>query len=486
MTARCRLAVMLTLSVAVAGCQAASETLSHVAKATPGTAGKAAGTAAQIAQQGDTVKGAFADIDEPQEIEIGRAVTAAIGKNYRLVRDRDLTRYVAFVGNAVAARSDRPDLRYYFAVLDSPEVNAFAAPGGFIFVTKGALAVMKDEATLAGVLGHEVGHVALRHGVATIKSQNQKQLVLLAGQVGLSQTSMGAYSGAISAAADTIAEQLVLKGFSRAEESEADKVGFRYAADAGFDATGLRDFLSALLERGSKESAIGKFLSTHPGTEDRLKVQEDLLKTRPTGGRRNPERFARAVTSKLTGAPLPAPPATAAREQPAPAPAPAGRAAVAPAAPVAQPAPRVQVPTTVVAAPAPPQPVPPAVRRSSDFTRAIESSGRYVSYGIHFAVGSDRLSADSTATLKMVADAMQADPSLRLLIEGHTDATGVASRNLDLSRRRAEAVMAALVARFGIAAERLTPIGVGSGRPLDPAATTAAHAANRRVEFVKQ
>ncbi|MBI1893279.1 MAG: M48 family metalloprotease [Candidatus Rokubacteria bacterium] len=111
------------------------------------------------------VKGAFTDMDEPQEIELGRAVTAGIGARYRVLRDRELTRYVALVGSAVAAHSERPDLRYYFAVLDAPEVNAFAAPGGFVFVTRGALGLMRDEATLAGVLGHEVGHIALRHGV---------------------------------------------------------------------------------------------------------------------------------------------------------------------------------------------------------------------------------------------------------------------------------------------------------------------------------
>lgn len=244
-----------------------------------------------------TVRGAFTDMDEPQEIELGRAVTAGIGAHYRILRDRELTRYVALVGGAVAAHSERPDLRYYFAVLDTPEVNAFAAPGGFVFVTRGALGLMRDEATLAGVLGHEVGHIALRHGVNTIKAQKRKELALLGLREGLAQTRAAPFTEAISSAADVLTEQILFKGYSRAEEMEADQAGFRYAARAGYDPAGLRDFLAFLLERGEKDSALARFFSTHPATQDRLQEQERLLRDRP-GGRRNPERFARAVVAR--------------------------------------------------------------------------------------------------------------------------------------------------------------------------------------------
>ncbi len=489
----------LALAAIVAGCQAATDTLKKVGQTAPGGAGQAATAAAKVSQAAPMIQGAFADVDEPQEIELGRAVSSAVGARYRLLRDPALTRYVALVGNALAAHSERPDLRYYFAVLDASEVNAFAAPGGFIFITKGALGVMKDEATLAGVLGHEIAHVARRHALETIKAQNLKGLGVTAVGEAASRSSVKAFSGLISTAADSIADNVILKGHSRGEESEADRLGFTYAAATGYDPAGLRDFLTALIDRGGKDSVIGKFLSTHPGTEDRLKVQEDLLKSLTAGGRRNPERFARAVVTRLAAAPTPGAATPASR----PAATSPGAQAVAPAAPAARPAtPPASLAPSPAPAPAPAptspgrsaiaaippqaQPAPPGPRPTSEFLRAIESTGRYVSYGIQFDIGRERLKPESGATLKMIADAMQADPSIRLQIEGHTDSSGDPAKNVELSRRRAEAVKTALVSRFNIPAERFTTSGVGAARPLDTNDTPTGRAANRRVEFVKQ
>jgi outer membrane protein OmpA-like peptidoglycan-associated protein len=455
MSARRRAITAVALMVTVAGCQSGGNVSGKKAPAGSPEA-MATDLAAKVAQVVPTIQGAFSDLDEPQEIELGRAVGAAVGARYRLLRDRELTRYVALVGNAVAAHSERPDLRYYFAVLDASEVNAFAAPGGYVFITRGALAVMKDEAMLAGVLGHEIAHIARRHAVETLKAQKRKELAILGLREATAQSSVRAFSGAIAAAADTVAEQVVLTGYSRAEESEADRLGFAYATGAGYDPAGLRDFLSTLIDRGSRDSVIGTFLSTHPGTEDRLTVQDDLLKSHTAGGRRNPQRFAQVVPPRLLATTRP------------------------PAVPV------TAVGPAVAARPPQPPAPPPAVRPTSEFARAMESTGRYVSYGIQFDAGSDRLRAESTPTLRMIADALRADPSLRLHIEGHTDATGNVLRNVDLSRRRAEAVKATLVSRFNVAGDRLTTSGIGAARPLDSNDTPAGRAANRRVEFVKQ
>jgi predicted Zn-dependent protease len=240
-----------------------------------------------------TARGAFSDVEEPEEIELGRAVTAAIGGRYPLLRDPVLTRYVALVGNIVAAQSERPDVRYYFGVLDSPEVNAFAAPGGYIFVTKGALALMRDEATLAGVLGHEIAHVAARHHLETIKASKRKDLTVMGLRTGLAFAPgpAGSFAGVISLAADAMVEQVVLKGFSRAEEGQADGLGVGYASRAGYDRAGLQDFLLAVSARSDRDPSAGRFFSTHPGTAERLK---DLEKLPPSqaGGQRNRERFA--------------------------------------------------------------------------------------------------------------------------------------------------------------------------------------------------
>jgi beta-barrel assembly-enhancing protease len=255
------------------------------------------------------VRGATTDIDEPEEIELGRSVATALGSRYKLLRDEPLTRYVALVGNSVALQSDRPDIRYYFGVLDSDEINAFAAPGGYVFITRGTLALIRDEATLAGVLGHEVGHIALRHHVETIKDQKKAAVTKGFGTtalqigsgfipgIGGSVTSAAVNSPLMNLAADGLVN-LALKGWSRGEEEQADVVGLKYATRAGYDAGGLRDFLKAVQDSGKQPAKAGlfaKWAQTHPGTDERLKEQENQLKTAPAGGRKAAARFETAM-----------------------------------------------------------------------------------------------------------------------------------------------------------------------------------------------
>jgi predicted Zn-dependent protease len=268
----------------------------------------------------EDIRGASTDIDEPEEIELGRAVASALGSRYTLLRDEPLTRYVALVGNSVALQSDRPDLRYYFGVLDTDEVNAFAAPGGYVFITRGTLRLMRDEATLAAVLGHEVGHIALRHHLETIKDQKKTAVGSSVGK-NLIRLGSGFIPGVGGAVASTVinspvldlamdgAVNLVLKGWSRGEEEQADGVGFKYATRAGYDPAGLRNFLQAVQDSGSQPSTSA-FFSTHPATAERLKEQETQLTTAPAGGRRAAPRFEESVIAKLPApAAQPAPPA---------------------------------------------------------------------------------------------------------------------------------------------------------------------------------
>ena len=262
-------------------------------------------------------RAATTDIDEPEEIELGRAVTAALGARYKLLRDESLTRYVALVGNAVALQSDRPDLKYYFGVLDTDEVNAFAAPGGYIFLTRGTLSLIRDEATLAGVLGHEVGHIALRHHVDSIKKEKQaainKGVGVSLARLGLSfapgvggSVANAVVNPLLNVVADKVVEG-VLRGFDRREEGEADVVGIKYAARATYDPAGLRDFLKTTQDHGA-EPAVKQFFPSHPGIAERLKEQETQLKTMPVGGRRAAARFETAMAAL----PKPAQPAQAA------------------------------------------------------------------------------------------------------------------------------------------------------------------------------
>ena len=246
-----------------------------------------------IMQTTSLVAGSTVDMEEPEEIELGRATSAIIGSRFPLLRDETLTRYVALVGNAVALKSERPDMRYYFGVLDSDDINAVAAAGGYIFVTRGALALMRDEATLAGVLGHEVGHIALRHHDATIKGAKRKAAAVSGLQTGASFTSAGQFNQLIGIGADALGD-LALKGFGQREEAASDVVGFKYAAAAGYDPAGLRDFLKTLQTQGS-QPGVKQFVSTHPGVDDRLKEQEKLLAQTAASGRRNQARFEQAM-----------------------------------------------------------------------------------------------------------------------------------------------------------------------------------------------
>lgn len=405
----------------------------------------------RLLQQGnETVReihGAAVDITEPEEVELGRAVTAGVGARYRLLRDEALTRYVALVGNAVAARSDRPDLRYYFAVLDSNDVNAFAAPGGYVFITRGALGAMRDEAMLAGVLGHEVGHIALHHHAQTIKNENTKNLTMKGGQALQDRLGHGKAAPFVQLAqafgikTDAVLDGLIVKGPSKTEEMESDAVGFKYAASAGYDPAGLRDFLKAVQERGRGEPAAAMFFSTHPGIEDRLREQETLLKN-AAGGRRNVARFERAVLRR---------------------------------------GPAIVTPTAIT-----PPAIGPKGAITSQFLQSLTSTGRYVTHAIAFESNSDRFRPESKAAVKEIADALASTPALRVRIEGHTDAQGNPMANMQLSQRRADAVRNVLVTEFGVDVRRVNTIGLGASRPIATNDTPEGRATNRRVEFVRE
>jgi len=286
MSPRMFLVALLLIVAAVVGCQGANP---HQ------IVGAVMGTGPGGSNIFSDLRGATVDIDEPEEVELGRSFTAAVGGRYKVSRDAGLTKYVALVGNEVAATSDRPDLRYYFAVLDTPEPNAFAAPGGFIFISRGALELMSDEAELAGVLGHEVGHVALKHHGEAIKDQKRKALLTRGAQIAGSSFSQSApFVGLIGVMVDGVIEQTLIKGFSRSEEMASYKVGFQYAARAGYEPAGLRGFL-ATLKAKSADAGVVKFNSTHPGLDDRLQEQAKLRDEYKGTGKRETLRFAQAM-----------------------------------------------------------------------------------------------------------------------------------------------------------------------------------------------
>jgi predicted Zn-dependent protease len=218
---------------------------------------KAADTAVDVAEEVDRFT-----FDEDEEIELGEAISYRIRARYGVTQDLEATRYLSLVGLTIAAQSGRADLPWHWVILDSSAINAFAAPGGFVHVTRGALAVMKSEAELASVLAHEVGHITRKH---TLKGLQKSMGMELA----QNQADFAAGSSFFDAVADK-ATQAVLAGFGQAEELEADEVGIQFAAQAGYQPGGLGQFLFTLDDLSSASSSKVGLFRSHPDTEERI------------------------------------------------------------------------------------------------------------------------------------------------------------------------------------------------------------------------
>ncbi len=200
--------------------------------------------------------------------------------------DRDLDVYVRNVGQLLARVSETPDLSYTFTVLNDPKVNAFALPGGYVYVTRGLLALADNEAEMAGVLAHEIGHVVARHTAERYSQAVAANLGLTV--LGVLGSAAGVPTGLGSLA--SFGAQAYLQGFSREQELEADMLGVRYMTGAGYDPRAMISFLRKLQGHDALEAALsGKreaadrfhIMSTHPRTADRIARAIELAKVRP-------------------------------------------------------------------------------------------------------------------------------------------------------------------------------------------------------------
>lgn len=203
-------------------------------------------------------------VSEAQEIQMGQEYDQQVVASIGLYPDADWQRYIQQLGARLAATGERPDLPWTFRVVDDPVVNAFALPGGFIYVTRGLLAHLNSEAELASVVGHEIGHVTARHTVSRISNQQLAGLGLALGSIVSSE--VGRHAGIANAALGV----LFLK-YSRDDEREADDLGLRYLRRANFDPREMPEVFR-LLERVSAAqggSRLPEWLATHPSPENR-------------------------------------------------------------------------------------------------------------------------------------------------------------------------------------------------------------------------
>jgi predicted Zn-dependent protease len=206
----------------------------------------------------------FSLVSASQEQAIGRDGYGATVAEYGLYGDTALAAYVDSVGQRLARVSELPSLGWHFTVLDDPVVNAFAMPGGYIYITRGILAYLNSEAQLAGVLGHEIGHVTARHSAAQITQQQIAGLGLAV--AGAFSPSFQKYSGAAQQALG-----LLMLKYSRDDETQADELGIRYATAAGYDPREI-PATYAMLQRVSQRagSSLPFYLSTHPDPGNRF------------------------------------------------------------------------------------------------------------------------------------------------------------------------------------------------------------------------
>jgi len=212
-------------------------------------------------------------ISEAQEIQMGQETHESIRQQFGIYEDPALSQYVSELGHAMGPYTHRPHLEYHFYVLDTPVVNAFAAPGGFIYVTRGALALMTSEAELASIIGHELGHVNARHSAHKLS-----QMLLV--QVGLAVGSAISETFRDLSGLASVGVQLLFLKFSRDDERQADSLGVQYSRSGGWHPGKMVDFFSALQKMGDLSGgghSLPGFLSTHPLTSERIQYTKAMV-----------------------------------------------------------------------------------------------------------------------------------------------------------------------------------------------------------------
>ncbi len=215
-------------------------------------------------------KKSFILISTNEEVSIGEKMATQVEQEEKVLKDTVVQEYVNSVGQKIAGISDRKELSYHFKVLESDQINAFACPGGFIYVYSGLLKIIEDESELAGVLSHEISHVVARHGIKRLQQVLGVQVLLSLAFGSSGETSQQAVSTGIG---------LILQGYSRDNEYEADQFGTYYMLQAGYSPYGMRNLLNKFEQLSDKEPTFfEKLVATHPPMNERVAKVENQIK----------------------------------------------------------------------------------------------------------------------------------------------------------------------------------------------------------------
>jgi len=257
-----------------------------------------------ILKTSQAVSATFSQITEEQEYYIGRSVAALILAQYPPYDNPALNNYLNTLGQAIVYSSSRPEIYagYHFLVLDTEEVNALSAPGGFIFISKGLIRRCKNEEMLASILAHEVGHVCAKHGLQAIKKARLVEAFKVIGTEAARRygsEELAQLTTAFEGALGDIVETLIVRGYDRKYEHEADDLAVKFDVAVGYSPKGLTDFLQTMV--GDTSTASGKgWFKTHPSAEQRLeKVKNQIasLSKVPQEAQVRTQRFVQHVAS---------------------------------------------------------------------------------------------------------------------------------------------------------------------------------------------
>ena len=258
---------------------------------------------AQLGGLGDRLKQAqdakakvdkIADLkmSDADERKLGEEVSAKLRQEFGVYQDKEVARYVALVGQVLAQGSSRPGLDWQFIVLDTDGVNAFASPGGLVHITRGALGLIRNEAELAGVLGHEITHVTAKHTIRAI--QKGKMVSLTADEVG---SSGGLAQSVVSRLAEAAYSNIINNKFDRNDEVESDKVGIGLASKAGYAPGALSDVLKRLEDRNKNQEQPNGMFASHPLIKDRVdSIAKVIRDDKLTGSATVAARYTKYIT----------------------------------------------------------------------------------------------------------------------------------------------------------------------------------------------
>jgi len=234
-------------------------------------------------------------VSDDQEAQLGAQVKQELDKQgTKYIRDPEIVNYVKGVAEKifVSADKDRPGVKWQVFVIDDPkQVNAFATPGGYLYVYTGLLMAADNEAQLAGVWGHESGHVVARHSAQQMVNEMGLQTVI--------EVALGQNPNQLAQLASTLAAKGALLAYSREDETQADEYGARYSAQAGYDPHGIIQFFEKLKAMEGNQPAFAKYLSDHPATADRITHLQQYIKEKGLTGSELGAQRLQPVKQKL-------------------------------------------------------------------------------------------------------------------------------------------------------------------------------------------